>query len=82
MDIGMLWFDNDKERDLAAKVKRAVEYYRKKYGNVPNLCYVHPNMLPAVKENGANKVMAGEVEVRSTTTVLPNHLWIGVNGTN
>ena len=82
MDIGMLWFDNDKERDLTAKVQRAVEYYRKKYGNVPNLCFVHPNMLPALKEDRGKKVMAGEVEVRSATTVLPNHLWIGVNGAN
>ena len=82
MDVGMLWFDNDKERDLSTKVMRAADYYRKKYGNVPNLCYVHPNMFPAQKEVESKKVMAGNVEVRSAITVLPHHLWIGVNGVN
>lgn len=84
MNVGMLWFDNDKERDLSTKVKRAAEYYRKKYGNVPNMCYVHPSMLPVPKEKDLSdkKVMAGNVEVRSAMTVLPNHIWIGENGVN
>lgn len=82
MDIGMLWFDNDKERDLNTKVMRAADYYRKKYGNVPNLCFVHPNMLPVKKDVENKKVMAGNVEIRSAPTVLPNHFWIGVNGIN
>lgn len=82
MDIGMLWFDNDKQKDLMTKVERAAVYYREKYGKVPNLCFVHPSMI-AVRENGkggkSKKVMAGNVEVRSTPSVLPNHFWIGVN---
>ncbi len=82
MDVGMLWFDNDKERDLNTKVMRAADYYRKKYGNVPNLCYVHPNMFPVKKEFESKKIMAGNVEVRPAPTVLPNHFWIGVNGVN
>ncbi|GAB4579146.1 MAG: hypothetical protein Fur0022_18840 [Anaerolineales bacterium] len=82
MNVGMLWFDNDKERDLNAKVVRAADYYRKKYGNVPNLCYVHPSMLPLKKESENKKMMAGNVEVRPAVTVLPNHFWIGVNGVN
>jgi hypothetical protein len=82
MDVGMLWFDNDKERDLTQKVMRASDYYRKKYGNVPNLCYVHPNMLPIPKETENKKVMAGSVEIRSAMTVLPNHFWIGLNRVN
>ncbi len=35
MDIGLLWFDNDPEVDLAGKVTRAAEYYRVKYGEDP-----------------------------------------------
>jgi hypothetical protein len=42
MDIGMLWFDNDKTDDLEIKVKRAVNYYQKKYGQKPNICFVNP----------------------------------------
>jgi hypothetical protein len=82
MDVGMLWFDNDKERDLNAKVMRAADYYRKKYGNIPDLCYVHPNMLPVSQGSENKKVMAGSIEVRSAMTVLPHHFWIGVNGVN
>ncbi|NUM45690.1 MAG: hypothetical protein HUU38_13385, partial [Anaerolineales bacterium] len=57
-------------------------YYKKKYGNVPNLCYVHPSMLPVNKTIDSKKMMAGNVEIRSMMTVLPNHLWIGVNRAN
>ncbi len=72
MDIGLLWFDNDPKSDLASKVIKAAEYYRGKYGEEPNLCFVHPSMLPE------NKAKAGAVAIRSNNTVLPHHLWIGV----
>jgi hypothetical protein len=45
MDIGMLWYDDDKQRRFDEKVARAVEYYRTKYGVQPTECYVHPGML-------------------------------------
>jgi hypothetical protein len=71
MKTGMLWFDNDPKVDLQAKIARAADYYRKKYGIKPDLCFVHPSMvnegLPP--RNG--------IEVRTTPLVLPNHLWIG-----
>lgn len=82
MNVGMLWFDNDKVRDLDAKVMRAADYYRKKYGHVPNMCYVHPSMLPSQRAQEDKKRMAGAIEVRSAVTVLPNHFWIGENGVN
>ena len=82
MDIGMLWFDNDKGADLATKLERAAKYYRKKYGQTPNLCFVNPSMLPtngkaaASKKNGAYKT--GNIEVRESKTMLPNHFWLGI----
>lgn len=72
MDIGMLWFDNDPKSDLASKVTKAADYYRGKYGEEPNLCFVHPSMLPE------KKTKAGAVAIRVNNTVLPHHLWIGV----
>jgi predicted transcriptional regulator len=45
MNVGMLWFDNDPRTALTAKVERAADYYRQKYGLVPDLCLVHPSML-------------------------------------
>ncbi|MFN8426220.1 MAG: hypothetical protein U0X87_08170 [Anaerolineales bacterium] len=40
----MLWFD-DTQTTLDAKIKKAAEYYQKKYGRTPDLCLVHPNMM-------------------------------------
>jgi hypothetical protein len=75
MNLGMLWFDNDPKTELAEKIKTASTYYRKKYGSSPNLCVVNPNMT-----NG-KKLNAGNVEVETSKSILPNHLWIGINGT-
>ena len=74
MNIGMLWFFNDPKVDLPQKVSRAADYYRKKYGEAPNLCYVNPTML----EKG--KADAGKIEVKTNPAIMPNHLWIGKNG--
>jgi hypothetical protein len=86
MDIGLLWFDNEAGQALTAKVDRAAEHYRRKYGRKPSLCYVHPTMLPigdgpsgdAPSRDG--KLMAGPVEVRTAPWVMPNHFFIGENG--
>jgi hypothetical protein len=82
MNIGMLWFDNDPKAEIATKIERAAAYYHNKYGTAPNLCFVHPSMV----HNGSlkaqdDKMKSGNVEVRTTRSVLPNHFWIGVNGT-
>jgi len=88
MEIGMLWFDNDKKSDYEAKIERAATYYRDKYGLAPNLCFVHPCMIPnngnqAVdKDNPPIEIPALKskgVEIRISKTMLPNHFWIGVN---
>ncbi len=71
MTIGMLWFDNDPKASLNDKIARAVEHYQKKYGQRPNLCYVHPSMLP-------EESRGGPVEVKTNRFVQPNHLWIGI----
>ncbi len=73
MKIGMLWFDNDPKADLKAKIERAASYYWQKYGQVPNLCFVHPTMLPA---NGAPP---GLVEIRTHRAIRPNHFWLGIS---
>jgi len=75
MNVGMLWFDNDPHTALTAKVGRAADYYRQKYGLAPDLCLVHPSMLgerPDLVEG-----RAGKVAVRPNRAVLPGHLWIG-----
>lgn len=68
--IGMLWFDNSKA-DLAARVTRAVDYYREKYGAAPNVCYLRPygSPLPAA---------VGDVRLVETHQIQPCHFLVGV----
>lgn len=79
MNIGMLWFDNDPKTDMTKKIVKAVDYYRSKYGQIPNLCFIHPSML----KNGVQdekKLMLPEnpIEIRTSPSVLPNHFWLGL----
>ena len=71
---GLLWHDSGSE-DLAWKLARAVRRYRARFGNKPNVCYVHPALLP----NGDRKV-AG-VLVRPSSRVLRHHFWLGLEQT-
>jgi hypothetical protein len=68
----MLWFDNDPKTDLPTKISRAAAYYQKKYGQMPDICFVHPTMV------GGSALKSQGIEVRPTRQVLPHHLWLGV----
>jgi hypothetical protein len=72
MDTGMLWFD-DSNRPLTEKVETAVAYYQDKYEHSPNLCAVHPSMLP----EGDTKM--GRIEIRGASAVMPHHFWLGID---
>lgn len=73
MNTGMLWFDNDPKTGLDQKVKQAADYFRKKYGQIPDLCLVNPSMLTEPQHQ------AGNISVRPWRTIAPGHLWIGVD---
>lgn len=76
MTTGLLWFDDDPARTLQDKVRRAADHYRRKHGQQPNLCFVHP---AAFEDNGNGQVeKAAGVEIRPGRSILPHHLWIGV----
>jgi len=75
MHTGMLWFDNS-QTTLKTKIQKAREYYRKKYGRVPDLCLVHPSMLKDTN------VEEEKITVRPYRPVLPGHIWIGVEDKN
>lgn len=71
MRIGMLWFSNDPKQTIDFKIKEAASYYSQKYGQKPNVCFVHTSMMEGGKT-------VGEIKVETTSNVLPNHFWIGV----
>ena len=77
MITGMLWFDNDKQTSLSGKIDRAAEYYRKKYGQTPDVCFVHPKMI----ESASQKENPAKMEVKASNTILPHHFWIGIRET-
>jgi hypothetical protein len=71
---GLLWLDADKKRDLAEKVARAVDRYHYKFGEHPDVCYVHPSAL----DNGL--IELDGVRVIPATNVLKHHFFVGING--
>ncbi len=71
MKVGMLWFDNNDQRDLEAKLRRAISHYEVKHGRRPTVCYVHPSMML-----GQRRSVEG-LDLRTTNTVLPHHFWLG-----
>lgn len=81
MKTGLLWFDDDSRKELDEKVLRAAAHYERKYGQAPDLCFVHPSAF----DNGDGKrgkqdevKKAGEVEIRPGRSVLPHHFWLGM----
>jgi hypothetical protein len=81
MHVGLMWFDNDPRTALAVKIQRASDYYKRKFGRLPDLCLVNPSMLgdksvETIGEGGR------EITVRPYRPVLPGHLWIGVEEDN
>ncbi len=72
MQTGMLWCDTDPRCDLATKIRRAAAYYNNKFGQKPNICYVHPSELP-----GRVGQTSG-IRVRPNSHLRPGHLWMGV----
>lgn len=70
MQLGMMWLDADKKRSLEEKVERAAEYYKDKYGRLPELCLVHTNMLSAEKK-------IGRIKIQPTNAIVRNHFWLG-----
>lgn len=76
MHIGMLWFDNTPNAPLKIRIEKAVNYYRKKYHQEPNLCLIHPSMA------GTEKTELDQMTIRTYQPVLPGHLWIGIEDKN
>lgn len=74
MNIGMLWLDSEKTANIAVMIANAATYYRNKYGQAPNLCFVHPSLL----EKAEHEADTANIAVKPDKTILPGLLWIGV----
>ncbi|MFQ6057725.1 MAG: hypothetical protein ACE5MB_02440 [Anaerolineae bacterium] len=74
MKVGLLWYDDDPKRPLADKINEAARRYYEKFGVRPNTCYVNPVSIP----EGNGDLSHRQVKVIPTSTILPNHFWLGV----
>ena len=87
MDIGMLWFDNDKKTSIPSKIEKAAQYYQMKYGKIPNLCYIHPKMVnggngrkgKSKQKSPQDSMQVGNIQVMKNEMILPDHFWIGIS---
>lgn len=77
MKVGLLWFDDDPRKQLEEKVLRAATHYERKYGQPPNLCFVHPGTFNGNGKKG--RLRANGVEIRSGRSILPDHFWLGIS---
>lgn len=73
LQVGLLWYDGDRKKALAAKVEQAVARYRDKFGHSPDTCYVHEDSME-------DELVCGSVRVVGDRQVLPDHFWVGVAG--
>jgi hypothetical protein len=79
MQTGLLWFDNNPARGLAAKVEDAARRYRDKFGAPPNTCYVNQAALGGSELRlPVSYAQGGTLRVLPARNILLHHFWIGV----
>jgi hypothetical protein len=67
---GVIWPDNS-HTPMAVKVQQAADYYERRYGHRPTLCWVHPSVV------GFVPTIPG-LTICPRFTILPGHVWIGM----
>jgi hypothetical protein len=78
MQAGLLWYDSEPSRSVAAKAAAAAERFQEKFGVVPDVCYVSAKAL----KDGELVVPFhnGQLRLVPANNILVNHFWIGLAG--
>jgi len=79
VEVGLLWFDDDKQKPLEAKIDEAVSAYCAKprfKGKRPSVCRVHTSMLP----DGEDAVRVNGLRVESVSTISPHYFFVATDG--
>ncbi len=82
MQTGLLWYDGDPHRGLAAKVEEAAQRYQEKFGSAPNTCYVNQAELNDQNLAIALSGVHDALRVLPAHNILPHHFWVGVEESN
>ena len=70
MKEGLLWYDSQKNVGINERITTAVKYFEKKYGYLPEKCYVNPDTMgKELHEGEQTKVITDE-------RVIINHFWL------
>jgi hypothetical protein len=76
MQIAMMWSYAEikkEEYDLPKEIRKAWEYYSKKYGSKPDTCYVSI----AAEVESVLDFDGTKVNIRHDRLIMPKCLWIG-----
>ncbi len=71
MDIGLLWYDDDKKKTLEVKLQEASVRYQARFHAIPNVCHVHGNGEEA-------RTAVGKISIVYNPVIRPNYFWIGL----
>jgi len=72
MATGMIWFDNDPQKNINEKINLAVQYYQKKFGNEPTVCFLNPKFEGKLLDSDS------EIEFDYNLGLSPDYIWIGM----
>lgn len=72
MKSGLLWYDAHTDKSIIDKIHEASDRYFERFGMRPTVCYVNPKAMPA------DPPVLDGLTLKSAPTILPNHLWLGV----
>lgn len=72
MEFGELYLIENLDDGVEEKVRWAAGRFRRKYGQQPTLCAIHPSLL----QGGRRRL--GEIRLEARKSLLPNYLWLGV----
>lgn len=71
MKEGLLWFDNDPQRQMADKINRAATRYQIRFGRRPTTCYIS-----SADFDGQTDEIGG-IRLKPASDVRRHHFWIG-----
>ena len=79
MQTGLLWFDNDPNREMARKIEDAARRYKERFGVAPNICYVNQAALDGGELRLALQGnQPASLRVVPVSNVLLHHFWVGI----
>ena len=79
MQTGLLWFDNDPNRETVRKIEDAARRYKERFGVAPNICYVNQAALSGVElKLAVQGIQMASLRVVPVSNVLLHHFWVGI----